>query len=206
MSDLGYLHRQPDDDPVFLATAEHLIDGVDGRLGVLVVVRVRGWFDQKWLRFSGRGRVPFEHFRLSHPGVALEPFWQDQLTFPPFTPARIVDETHFGPVESVESAAPELIKRIHRRRRRESATNLHRRVKDHHPTLIAAWVSTGSDAHGRGSVMVYSSQGGVVDAWYAGFVRTDGRWCADRVKGIARRDVVRSLGEDLAPRSGVVLA
>lgn len=91
MSDLGYLHRQPDDDPVFLATAEHLIDSVDGRLGVLVVVRVRGWFDQKWLRFSGRGRVPFEHFQLSHPGVALEPFWQDQLTFPPFTPARIVD-------------------------------------------------------------------------------------------------------------------
>jgi hypothetical protein len=203
MLDSDYLNVQQDDDLHFLATAARLISGLDDpTLDEIVIVRVRNWFDHKWLRFSGYGRVPFEGASSSHPGVALDAFSQDKLTFPPFTPRRIVVETHFTKLDRTA----ESIRWIHRRRVQEhSAHNLHRRVEDYSTSLLIAWVSTGSEPTGRASVMAYTSKDGTLDAWYASFKRGPSCWQLDRVKGTDRNHVVNLLGEPVPPRSGPVL-
>jgi hypothetical protein len=95
-SPYGYLSVERDDDRTFLAWVSQLIDALDDpEVDDLVVVRIRNWFDHKWLRFSGIGRVEFTHVALNHQGVSLEALSQSKLTFPPFTPSRIVAETHF---------------------------------------------------------------------------------------------------------------
>src|SRR5258708_6745926 len=113
-----------------------MVDALDEPgIDTLVIVRVRNWFDHKWLRFSGIGRVKFEDVKLSAPGAALEPLSQDKLTFPPFTPRRIVSETHFTRDEAGESTG-----RIHPRRLQHSSGNLQRRVADRGSPLRVAYV------------------------------------------------------------------
>jgi len=65
MDTTGYLPPREDDDRGFLLLADRLLDAIEGAFEVLHVVRVRGWFDCKWLGFSGLGRVPFRCFRDS---------------------------------------------------------------------------------------------------------------------------------------------
>jgi hypothetical protein len=198
MPDLDYLLREVGDDHLFLVVADRVISAIEQPYGTLVVVRVRNWFDHKWLRFSGNGRVPFEAHRLAHPGVALDSFWQDKLTFPPFSPRRIVREEHFPRANAGE------VKAIHRRRRRQSAKNLHRRVEHHASSLLVAWVSTGSEATGRASLMIYAHDEGDLLAWYASFHRLGERWEIHRVKGVAKDEVALWIGEAPAPASGVL--
>lgn len=193
-----YLEVEPDDDRPFVALVGGLVESVEETdpVDTLVIVRVRGWFGHEWLRFSGKGRVPFESHRLDHPGVSLDPFFQERLTFPPFTPRRILRETHFRTADAPDVAW------VHRARLERSAHNLHRRVADRAPSLRVVWVSSGSESSGRASIMVYTSQHGTTEPWYATFERSRERWKLLRVKGIDRGRVDSWLGGAEAPPSG----
>lgn len=197
METTGYLTPRDDDDRGFLLLADRLLDAIEGPFEVLHVVRIRGWFDDKWLRFSELGRVPFRCFRASHPGVALDAFFQDKLTFPAFTPRRILEEAQYGDLELPPTPS------IHHPRLRRSSTNLQRRVEAYETSLLAVWISSGSELSGHASFMAYSrSVDGETDAWYASFRRHPTEWRLDRVKGVGRSVVVRWIGED-APTSVV---
>src|SRR6186713_3059208 len=126
------LDVQDRDDRRFLGIVKRLLDQVPDEIRDLWIVRVDNWFDHKWLRFSGKGRVPFDDPRPSHPGVALDEFSQDKLTFPPFSPRRIVrqDLWTFGPSERSGAL-------VHPRVRQHSAANLHRRVADFSDSMVA---------------------------------------------------------------------
>src|SRR5262245_39706139 len=86
---------EPDDDPAFLACVDRIIAGLieRHRPEEVYLVRISNWFDQKWLRFSGIGRVAHHGGISIH--TALDEFSQDQLTFPPFTPNRVVTQHYF---------------------------------------------------------------------------------------------------------------
>ena len=86
---------EPDDDPAFLNCVDRIIAGLIDRHSPeeLYLIRIANWFDHKWLRFSGIGRVAY-HGMTSIP-TALGEFSQEQLTFPPFTPNRIVTQHYF---------------------------------------------------------------------------------------------------------------
>ena len=142
--------------------------------------------------------MPFDALHSSHPGVSLGALWQDKLTFPPLTPRRIVREQHF----IVEDATTS--KRIHGRRLRHSAGNLQRRVEDHAPSLLAAWISTGSETNARASFMTYAHREGDVSAWYSSFERSAGQWRVRRVKGIAKGLVDAWARDESAPISSVL--
>ena len=90
----------------------------------LFVIRIKNWFDHKWFRFSGIGRVEFKGGSRIH--TAIEGLWQEKLTFPPFTPARVLSECYFCWTTKnyyEEQPAPGL---IHDKKRKHSAANLHR--------------------------------------------------------------------------------
>jgi len=178
---------EPDDDPAFLACVDRLIAGLVEHHAPeeVYLVRIANWFDYKWLGFSGIGRVPF-------PGVsihtALGEFRQEQVTFPPFTPNRVVTQHYFCRTThgDFEEQAPAHL--LHRTVREHSARNLQRRVADFSHSAVFIWFSSHSAANRRGSVMVYTVRSRQVDAWYAP-LQHDVGWRLGRVKGVGRHEI-----------------
>ena len=81
------------DDPAFTQIVSTLAAALvrDVRPRELRTIRIAGWFDHRWLDFSGKGCVYFDaDYPSSHPCVALDEFRQDRTTFPPFTPRRVL--------------------------------------------------------------------------------------------------------------------
>jgi hypothetical protein len=178
-----------DDDVRFLANLNGLVARlVSERTPQLVyVVRVNKWFDHKWLRFSGKGRVGFEGVRLSH-DTALDSFWQNQLTFPPFNPSQIGNQVGWrrsdrGDYKPVSDEQPP-----HGAARRHSSTNLHKRVKNFTQSGVFVWFSSHTKSTKRASLLVYAVEGDEEVAWYASF-GGKGDWGVDRVKGINQETV-----------------
>ena len=62
------------DDPAFLTALNGLLANlVDAyRPGEVHFIRIDRWFDHKWLRYSGKGRVGFHGWRID---TALDAFW-----------------------------------------------------------------------------------------------------------------------------------
>jgi hypothetical protein len=177
------------DHPEFVALVETILSRLDVGYSPdqVFIIRVRGWFDHKWLNYSGRGSVPFDSPFPDHPQVALDEFFKDQITFPPFTPKRILSQERwvYNDQES-QNRLP------HKRRYERSAMNLHRRVKDHSKSGIYVWYSSETDKNRRGSVMVYHAHDGYVNTWYSSFLYADS-WRLDQTKGIDRDFVLNNI-------------
>ncbi len=93
------------DDPNFQLLVESVIKGLDDTFNPdeFWVIRIRGWFDHKWLNFSGNGRVRFDSPLKDHPQVGLQEHFQDKLTFPPFTPRRVLKQSRWTYEDSVKA-------------------------------------------------------------------------------------------------------
>ena len=144
------------------------------------IIEIKNWFDHNWLKFSGSGRVAFDHFSSSHPQVALDEFFQDKITFPPFTPNRVLRE------ERWTRGTSERWNLVHRGQ--HSSSNLHRRVTQFAGSALFVWFSFGTQSNDRASLMVYRVDGESVVTWYAS-LRKEADWKLDRTKGIEREAV-----------------
>lgn len=178
---------EPDDDPAFLACVDRMIAGLVERHSPeeIYLVRIVNWFDHKWLRFSGIGRVPL-HGRVAH--TALDEFRQEQVTFPPFTPNRVATQHDFCRTTrgDFEEQAPAHL--VHRARFGHSSRNLQRRVADFGRSAVFVWFSSHSRSNGQGSVMAYIVGPDGFGAWYAGLQHASG-WRLGLVKGASRVEV-----------------
>lgn len=83
------------DDPKYLTAVCGLIATLvkEKSPEVLYVTRINKWFDHKWLKYSGQGRVTYDCYPFSD--TSLDTFWRDKLTFPPFNPKQIGLERHW---------------------------------------------------------------------------------------------------------------
>jgi hypothetical protein len=183
---------EPADDPMFLNHIDTAISGsIEKRRPTdLYLIRVDNWFDHKWLNYSGRGRVRRKEFSAE---VCLDHFWRDQLTFPPFTPKRIVSETYFCLTSKDYYQEQASSFRVHPRRLARSAKNLHRRVGTFSKSAVYIWFSCCSAATGRASIMLYESIDGSMATWYAS-LENRGRWMLGQVKGAPRESVAELMG------------
>jgi hypothetical protein len=187
---LPHTFIEPSDDPAFLAVVDRIVSALVRRdqPADVYLVHIDNWFDHKWLRYSGRGIVDMAEC-YPYFDVALDEHSQEQLTFPPFTPNRVVAQYLFSRLADgsyAEQAVPRL---VHRRRRERSEKNLHRRVADFSRSGMFVWYSSGTVINHRGSLLVYSARDGVVDGWYAGFAERGG-WHVEQVKGTNRDAVI----------------
>lgn len=185
---------QPSDDPTFITNlcgyVARQISDVEP--DVCWVVRIGKWFDHKWLRYSGKGRVRFDGGPIAM-DTALDPFRQDQLTFPPFNPKQVTAQHGWvrspaGVYEAAAEATPP-----HGSSRAHSATNLHRRVRDFAPSGLFVWFSSHTEPNRRASLMTYVVSQTSEETWYASLSSSSG-WRLERVKGIDE-----SLARDLFP-------
>jgi hypothetical protein len=178
------------DDPEFITLLNSLVRGLaeKDKPQELWIIQIDNWFDHKWLRFSGIGIVPFQFpaFMKRDDG-ALDEFYQDKVTFPPFTPNRVLAQWSFVRIDDDYAEAP-LRVLPHPSEKQPSETNLHRRIEDFSRSASFVWYSTNTLANGRASVMVYSVVGDRVETWFAAFKRQQG-WSLDATKGASRDEV-----------------
>lgn len=190
MSTQPRCYPELNDDPAFLALVDRIVTGLitGGRPEEVYLIRIDNWFDHKWLTFSGIGRVNFQHPSPRHPGVALDEFRADRVTFPPFNPNRVRSQIYFCRTTKnyYEEQAPARL--VHRPERQHSARNLNHRVADFSDSAVFIWYSSETANNRRGSVMAYSVHVNDVSTWFASFSR-DGEWRLDRVKGANRNEV-----------------
>ena len=75
------VYPETDDDPAFLTLLDQIIERLieSKHPNDVYIVRVKNWFDHKWLKFSGKGIIDFPQgypFR----DVALTEFHQEQVS------------------------------------------------------------------------------------------------------------------------------
>lgn len=180
------------DDPYFIAPLNALIRGLVERKAPdeIWIIEIDNWFDHKWLRFSGIGIVDFNwHGAANRFDAALDEFHQDKVTFPPFTPNRIVSQWSFQRIGDQYAEVP-MPRLPHPSEKQSSGANLLRRVQDFCRSACFVWYSGNTVANGRGSVMVYDLSAEHVDCWFASFHRRD-EWKLQATKGVDREVVER---------------
>jgi len=177
------------DDPAFLVILDKIIAATvfqDSLLDVYII-RIDNWFDHKWLRFSGIGRISPEEADMDS-DVALDEFHLERITFPPFTPNRVLAQRYFHRNTKGLYEEQSFIKLVHQEDREQSVRNLQRRIVDFADSAVFCWFSSNSVQNQKGSMMVYSLQDNHVLTWYASFSKNR-NWKLDRVKGITHPEV-----------------
>jgi hypothetical protein len=181
------------DDNDFVASLNAIIAGAS-RLhspSAVWVIHVDNWFDHKWLRFSGNGAVGADVTSFLKESVKKS-FWQDGLTFPPFSPERITEQWSFGLSggEYVELPLPSLPQRGER-----SATwsNLNRRIENWGVSALYVWYSGNTLKNQRGSIMLYCIGESAPICWFASFHNHKGPWVVDKTKDVSREHVMKLL-------------
>ena len=145
------------DDPEFVELVQRLIAGCidDSFPNTIIVIQIDNWFDYKWLGFSGRGRVGFPFVLNLDLDTALDEFRQDQITLPPFSPSRVIEEYYFQREVTGEYRAREPLIYLHQKELAPSSQNLHKRIVDRFDSAVLVWFSSNTKQNLRGSVMIY---------------------------------------------------
>jgi hypothetical protein len=173
-----------------------LLNSMVGRLLVQVtprqlwVIQIDNWFDHKWLRFSGHGAITSNIAVALTESVKVE-FHQDELTFPPFAPDRVLGQWSYVRQDNEyrESSLPML---PHSTERLHTFENLHRRIQDIVSSGCFVWYSANTLSNGRGSVMVYTVKDESTECWFAAFSRGHA-WKLGATKGVGRAVVLKLL-------------
>jgi hypothetical protein len=170
----------------------------------LFVIRIDNWIDEKWLGFSGIGRVEFSYGGHRWPvDTALDEFRDcKHPAFPPFAPTRVLKECNFVQESSGGYVLAQEARIVHGRTRQQSAKNLQRRISDFSPSALFVWFSSNSQVNGRGSLMVYRSFDSNVTSWYASF-DANHDWRPSRVKGIALAQLLAWTSRDSPTLDGI---
>jgi hypothetical protein len=177
------------DDPGFIEPLNRIVEQVVTSYAPQQVwlIRIDNWFDHKWLKFSGQGKsasdIPLEGWET----VKTE-FYRDRVTFPPFTPSRVINQYSYGRSgdDYAEVALPFL---PHQAERRHTNDNLQRRIQSFADSASFVWFSSNTVANGRGSVMIYNIGAESVECWFASFEREQFSWKLKSTKGVSRRYV-----------------
>ncbi|MEL7001901.1 MAG: hypothetical protein AAFN93_04105 [Bacteroidota bacterium] len=150
----------------------------------VAVIRIKNWFDHKWLNYSGQG--PQKYDTHSKPGIpfVLKPFWTEEITVPPFNPNRVLSTTFYKPDEHYNDT---FIEPIHIYQ--NSTENLKNRITKRSDNGICFWVSTNSTTNRQGSLMTYIIKGEQIETWYAS-IEEHGLWKINRTKGISKNKLL----------------
>lgn len=183
------------DDPEFVELVKRVIAGCinNNFPNTIIVIQIDNWFDYKWLGFSGRGRVGFPSVGNIDLDTALDEFRQEQVTLPPFSPRRVIEEYYFQREINGEYSAIDPHPCLHQKELATSSQNLHKRIVDRVDSAVLIWFSSNTKQNLRGSIMVYEVKGREVHPWYSGFAKEQ-QWRVLQTKGIAA-DQVQSLIE-----------
>ncbi|MCE3230021.1 MAG: hypothetical protein K0S32_4572 [Bacteroidetes bacterium] len=169
----------PDDAEDFILLLNKILGTLvwQYRVKEIRIVKIKNWFDHKWLNFSGKAIIPFKEGVLTE--YSFEEKWQDKVTVPPFHPRRVLSETFFRKKPTNNETFE---KRLHTGK--NSIDNLHNRITDKTKDGLFLWYSSETKINAKGSLMVYIVQENYVHTFYAGLADHNGQWQVMKTKGI----------------------
>ena len=142
----------------------------------ICIIKIKNWFDQKWLNYSGKGIIHFEE--TTHPDkVALTNFWKDKITVPPFNPNRVLTELTFYR-NSTENKDFERLLHVDQK----SSDNQNNRIITKSDNGLFVWFSSNTKTNQQGSLMIYRVDNNNVETWYASIENKNG-WTITKTKG-----------------------
>jgi len=153
------------------------------RIEEICFMKIKNWFDHKWLNFSGISVVNFESGGMFQRDAALQEEWREKITVPPFNPNRVIWEKF---VRKQETGNKRFEYKIHKIR--SSNNNIHNRIQNYTDNGLFVWFSSNSAINKRGSLMIYRVQNGKIISWYAGFEERD-KWTILQSKEIAMNEI-----------------
>lgn len=169
-----YLHPKPEDDARFIEQVEEIVCGASElyRPAKIYVTHISGWFDHKWLGFSGKVYGAL--------GV-----WKAPLTLPPFHPHRVLSQNTY----EWEPGGEEYLKANERGRHlhgyQESAQNLRREIGRRHSSVMYVWYSGDTARLEHSSLMVYVNTSEHQTRWFAAFGRRE-EWKIDSCMEVSK--------------------
>ena len=175
------LNIDPDstDSLEFITIIESIISNLIVQFNVddICIIKVKNWFDHKWLNYSGKSIIHFEE--TTHPDkVAITNNWKKRITIPPFNPNRILYEKL---IQRKDHSNPRFEKLIHNRQRSTDNSDNYVYLKSDNGLLV--WYSSNSKVNNQGSLMVYRVDNDSVDTWYASY-ENKGEWIIRDTKSI----------------------
>ena len=142
------------------------------------IVRIKNWFDHKWLNYSGKEIREYETGKGAMIPFVLKPFWNKEITIPPFTPNRVLNEV-FYKLKGEENPKFEELTHVWQR----STDNKKRLISERTENGLCIWISSNSLANGQGSLMVYQIKDSDILTWYVNIENKNG-WKITKAKGI----------------------
>lgn len=180
---------EKDDAPEFIESINKILGTMifQYRLKEIVIIKIKNWFDHKWLNYSGKAVVPFDFMDLPEfdkaGNTALEAQWRDEITIPPFHPNRVISNEYFFKEETGNERIRYVLHRF-----KNSNENIHNRIKDTFTDGIAIWYSSHTKTNQRGSLMAYRIQDNEVNSLYATIENRNG-WKITATKGIGLNEL-----------------
>jgi hypothetical protein len=182
--------------------ATHAMDEMECR--DLFLTQIDNWFDHKWFRFSGMGRVRSPFPLLYMRGPTSDPndrlysvpasFWKKSITMPPFTPNRILSRMQFRRACSGDFIRCEIQLPQQREDAMRGTVNLARPIHEISDSAVFLWYSSKASRNGAASVLIYISNEDGVWPIFVGF-RFKTSWRVHLTKGF-RREYFENLLSD----------
>ncbi|MEZ5014948.1 MAG: hypothetical protein R2794_11715 [Chitinophagales bacterium] len=174
------LSRYDNDDPDFIFTIEIIIRyKVDKwKPRDLYITRIDNWFDDKWLRFSGKIFSGLSIWKLK------------DVTVPPFHPNRVVS-CDFYQLGNDSYKKQELIKPLHIIQ--TSKENPNRKIADITDNGLFIWFSSNSKTNNIGTLMGYLGHDSECYTFYISLTG-DKNWNVHKTIGISTKEIHDILG------------
>ncbi len=153
------------------------------------IVRIKNWFDHKWLNYSGKQILKYD--TKPHPGIpfALEPYWNKEITVPPFNLNRVLSES----VHRIKGISNVLFEEV-LHKFQWSTENRNNLISRRTNNGLCIWISSNSETNKQGSLMVYQIKDSEIQSWYASIQESNG-WKVNKTKGIDKNQIQLMLSE-----------
>ena len=147
------------------------------------VVRIKNWFDHKWLNYSGKQILKYN--TKTHPSIpyVLEPYWNKEITIPPFNPNRVLSESRHRKKGIENSGFEETLHNF-----LWSTENRNNLISRRTNNGLCIWISSNTELNRQGSLMVYQIKGSEIQSWYAS-IEEKGDWKVTKTKGIDKNQI-----------------
>lgn len=152
------------------------------------LIRIKNWFDHKWLNYSGKSVVQF-HGGAGLFDSSLNNEWREKITVPPFNPNRVLSELFFRMVNTENKMFEKILHTT-----KDSNDNIHNRISKYTKNGLFVWYSSDTEVNQKGSLMVYRVQSDKVETFYASFENKNG-WKIKQTKDISVSEMTDLLNE-----------
>ena len=182
------IKTEKEDSSEFIELVNRIVSLTVLQFGIeeICFIKIKNWFDHKWLNFSGKSVVHFDSGGMLPRDASLQEEWRENITVPPFHPNRVIRERF---VRKQETGNRMFEKILHTKK--SSNDNIHNRIRNYTENGLFVWFSTNSKINKRGSLMIYRVQKEEIESWYASFEERE-KWKVLQSKGI-EMNVIKGL-------------